>query len=419
MSRGVLVRFFLVLGLLVGCVALAVNVKPHLGLDLGGGAQFIFQAEGTEETPATAENVDKTLEVLRGRVDALGVAESTLARSGRGPDPRRAARRHQRRGGPGGRGAHRPDRPADHPPGRRQSPSPTPSPARRTTRSSPTDQGDTLEVGPTVIAGDEITGASAVQRDQSVELDVVAIDFNGKGGSAWADSPARPRATRRATPSAGSRSSSTARSSPRPRSTDVGCDVGIRGGSTDITGNFTPTEAKDLAAADRGRRAAARARRRSPTASSARPWVRRRSTPPIEAGIIGLILTGLFIIFVYRLVGFAGHDRARVVRPAGLRHARRPRLDADAARPRRLRARHRHGDRRQRARLRESQGGVRRLPVAPGLRRALQVGFNKAWIGDHRLQRHHPAGRRPAVLPRLRARSRASVSRCPSVSSPR
>ena len=37
-----------------------------------------------------------------------------------------------------------------------------------------------------------------------------------------------------------------------------------------------------------------------------------------------------------------------------------------------------------------------------GLRRALAVGFNKAWSRDHRLQRHHPARRRPAVLPRLR-----------------
>src|SRR5688500_12097552 len=82
MSRGVLIRFFLLLGLLAGCAARALNVKANLGLDLRGGAQFVFQAKGTEETPATAENVDKSLEVLRGRVDALGVAESTLVRQG-------------------------------------------------------------------------------------------------------------------------------------------------------------------------------------------------------------------------------------------------------------------------------------------------------------------------------------------------
>ena len=82
MSRGVWVRFFLVLGLLGGCLALAINVKPNLGLDLKGGAQFVFQAEGTEETPATSENVDKTLSVLNQRVNALGVAESNVIRQG-------------------------------------------------------------------------------------------------------------------------------------------------------------------------------------------------------------------------------------------------------------------------------------------------------------------------------------------------
>jgi SecD/SecF fusion protein len=100
MSRGVWIRFILVLGLLVGCAALAVNIKPNLGLDLKGGAQFVFQAEGTEQTPATAENVDKTLSVLRGRVDALGVAGSSSScrasratRRPRRPRTRSAARR--------------------------------------------------------------------------------------------------------------------------------------------------------------------------------------------------------------------------------------------------------------------------------------------------------------------------------------
>ena len=82
MSRGVWIRFVLVLGLLAGCAALAINVKPQLGLDLKGGAQFVFQAEGTDQTPANAENVDKTLSVLSGRVNALGVSEPTLVRQG-------------------------------------------------------------------------------------------------------------------------------------------------------------------------------------------------------------------------------------------------------------------------------------------------------------------------------------------------
>ena len=45
---------------------------------------------------------------------------------------------------------------------------------------------DVIEIGPTVIPGDEITSAAAEQPQNSVEW-VVSIDFNGKGGDTWAD----------------------------------------------------------------------------------------------------------------------------------------------------------------------------------------------------------------------------------------
>ncbi len=301
MSRGVLVRFFLVLGLLAGCAALAVNVKPQLGLDLEGGAQFVFQAEGTAETPASAENVDKTLRVLRGRVDALGVAESTLARQGEdrilvelpGVTSDEEAQDAEEKIGQTAKltihevvGVAEPDA----------------EPGKKDNQVLPTDQGDTLEVGPTVIAGDEITGASSVQRDQSVEY-VVAIDFNGKGGSTWADitgtaacNPSGDPKRRIAIVLDGE-----VISSPEVNET-VGCDVGIRGGSTDITGNFTPTEAKDLAALIEGgslplELTAISDRLVGPSLGAA------AIDASVKAGIIGLILTGLFIIFVYRFVG--------------------------------------------------------------------------------------------------------------------
>ena len=304
MSRGVWVRFILVVGLLVGCVALAVNVKPNLGLDLRGGAQFIFEAEGTEQTPASAENVDKTLEVLRGRVDALGVAESTLARQGEnrilvelpGVTNDEEAQEAEERIGQ--------HRQADDPRGRSAPPSPDAEPAKKGNQVLPSDQGDTIEVGPTVIQGEEISGASAVQREQSVEW-VVAIDFNGKGGSTWADitgkaacNPSGDPKRRIAIVLDGE-----VISSPEVN-TDVGCDVGIRGGSTDITGNFTSTEAKDLAALIEGgalplELTAISDRLVGPSLGAA------AIDASIEAGIIGIVLTGLFIIFVYRLVGFA------------------------------------------------------------------------------------------------------------------
>ena len=303
MSRGVWVRFILVVGLLVGCVALAVNVKPNLGLDLRGGAQFIFQAEGTEQTPANAENVDKTLEVLRGRVDALGVAESTLARQGENrilvelpgvTNDDEAQEAEERIGSTAKLTIHEVIGTAQ----------PDAEPAKKDNQVLPSDQGDTIEVGPTVIQGEEISGASAVQREQSVEW-VVAIDFNGKGGSTWADitgkaacNPSGDPKRRIAIVLDGE-----VISSPEVN-TDVGCDVGIRGGSTDITGNFTSTEAKDLAALIEGgalplELTAISDRLVGPSLGAA------AIDASIEAGIIGIALTGLFIIFVYRLVGFA------------------------------------------------------------------------------------------------------------------
>ena len=50
----------------------------------------------------------------------------------------------------------------------------------------PSDQGDWLEVAPAVLAGSDITGADAVQPQNSVSYSV-SLDFSGKGGDAWAD----------------------------------------------------------------------------------------------------------------------------------------------------------------------------------------------------------------------------------------
>jgi SecD/SecF fusion protein len=303
MSRGVWVRFFLVLGLLVGCLALAVNVKPNLGLDLKGGAQFVFQAEGTEATPANAENVDKTLQVLNQRVNALGVAESNVIRQGEDrilvelpgvTSDAEAQAAEDKIGKTAKLTIHEVIATAQ----------PGAKPSKKGNEVLPSDQGDTLEVGPTVIQGDEITGANAVQRDQSVEW-VVAIDFNGKGGNTWADITGKAACNPSGDPKRRIAIVLDGEIISSPEvNTSVGCDVGIRGGSTDITGNFTATESKDLAALIEGgslplELKAISDRLVGPSLGAA------AIDASIEAGIIGIILTGLFIIFVYRLVGLA------------------------------------------------------------------------------------------------------------------
>jgi SecD/SecF fusion protein len=303
MSRGVWVRFFLVVGLLVGCLALAINVKPNLGLDLKGGAQFVFQAEGTEQTPANAENVDKTLQVLRGRVDSLGVSEPTLVRQGENrilvelpgvASDEEAQEAEERIGTTAKLTIHEVLATAQA----------EQEPTKEGNEILPSDQGDTLEVGPTVIQGEEITGASAVQRDQSVEW-VVAIDFNGKGGDTWADITGKAACEPSGDPKRRIAIVLDGEIISSPEvNTGVGCDVGIRGGSTDITGNFSATDSKELAALIEGgslplELKAISDRLVGPSLGAA------AIDASIEAGIIGIVLTGLFIIFVYRLVGFA------------------------------------------------------------------------------------------------------------------
>ena len=301
MSRGVWVRFILVLGLLAGCAALAINVKPNLGLDLRGGAQFVFEAEGTEQTPANAENVDKTLEVLRGRVDALGVAESTLVRQGENrilvelpgvTSDAEAQEAEDRIGTTAKLTVHEVLASAQ----------PDAEPSEKGNQVLLSDQGDTLEIGPTVIQGEEIGGASAVQREQSVEW-VVAIDFAGKGGDTWADITGKAACNPTGDPKRRIAIVLDGEIISSPEvNTGVGCDVGIRGGSTDITGNFTSSDAKDLAALIEGgalplELKAISDRLVGPSLGAA------AIDASIEAGIIGLILTGLFIVVVYRLVG--------------------------------------------------------------------------------------------------------------------
>ncbi|MEV2274334.1 protein translocase subunit SecD [Nocardiopsis sp. NPDC049922] len=58
-------------------------IPPRLGLDLSGGTQIVLETQdGPDGTPANSENTDMVIEVLRQRIDSLGVAEANMSRSG-------------------------------------------------------------------------------------------------------------------------------------------------------------------------------------------------------------------------------------------------------------------------------------------------------------------------------------------------
>ena len=302
MSRGALVRFLLVLGLLGGCLALALDRKPNLGLDLRGGAQFVFQASDTETAEATSTNVDKTVEVLRGRVDRLGVAESTLVRQGDDrilvelpgvTNDEEAQEAEDRIGQTAQLTVHAVIATAA---------SLDAEPSKEANKIVADEDGAPIEIGPVALQGDQITGASAVQRENSVGW-AVALDFSGSGGDAWADLTGKAACNPSGDPKrrAAIILDDNVITSPAVNE-GIGCDVGITGGGTDITGQFTQTSASDLAALIEGGALPLELelisdRLVGPTLGA------KAIDASIAAGIIGLAMTGLFIIFVYRLVG--------------------------------------------------------------------------------------------------------------------
>ncbi len=82
MSKSLRWRAMLVLAVLVGAIVLVASRPVHLGLDLEGGTQIVLEARDTERQQVDRDTVLRTLEVIRRRVDALGVAEPSLQRSG-------------------------------------------------------------------------------------------------------------------------------------------------------------------------------------------------------------------------------------------------------------------------------------------------------------------------------------------------
>ena len=80
--RAMLWRTLAAVAVIAGALYFAVSSPVRLGLDLRGGTQIVLETRDTGTTVADAESTDRVVEVLRKRVDALGVSEPTLARSG-------------------------------------------------------------------------------------------------------------------------------------------------------------------------------------------------------------------------------------------------------------------------------------------------------------------------------------------------
>ena len=68
---------------LVAASAVAIALRPAvLGLDLQGGVEVILQGEATEDAQVTPEAIDRSVEIIRNRVDSFGVAEPEIQTQG-------------------------------------------------------------------------------------------------------------------------------------------------------------------------------------------------------------------------------------------------------------------------------------------------------------------------------------------------
>ena len=79
-------RNLLILLLVAGALiasAIVIAVKPtREGLDLKGGVELVYQAKPTKQSQVTGDAIQRSLDIMRERVDQLGVAEPEIQRSG-------------------------------------------------------------------------------------------------------------------------------------------------------------------------------------------------------------------------------------------------------------------------------------------------------------------------------------------------
>ena len=307
MSRAVLVRALLALAVLLSSAYVVATKSPRLGLDLRGGTQIVLETRDGPTAVANAESTDRAIEVLRRRVDAIGVAEPLLTRSGERriivelpdlQDPQQAVEVI-------GRTAQL----TFHPVLGVEPPEPEPAPEPEGPADPTVEQvlasaeGERLRLGPSELTGEGVSGATAQYDVQTAGGWFLTVDFRSDGQDAWASLTGRAACAAPGDPARRVAIVLDREILTAPEvNQGVACDVGIIGGSTQITGGFTEKQAQDLAVLIEG---------------GALPVpvevIEQRVVGPTlgeeaieasaQAAVIGVSLTALFIIGVYRLMG--------------------------------------------------------------------------------------------------------------------
>lgn len=304
-GRPQIVRGVLSLLVLGGATIAVLTSTPTLGLDLRGGTQVVLEARDSPTTVADAESTDRAMEVLRRRIDALGVSEPTVVRSGERrivvelpglQEPSEAVEAI-------GRTAQL----TFHPvlgidaPGEATAATDGVDPNEPVSLTDET--GTVLRLGPAALTGEAITAARAATDPQMGTGWFVTVDFQGQGRQAWEQITGEAACVPSGDPT---RRVAIVLDGQVISSPEVGlavpCGVGITGGTTQITGSFGREGALELAALIEGGSLPVpveviEQRTVGPTLGAAAIDASVRSIA------VGLVLTAIFIVAVYRLMG--------------------------------------------------------------------------------------------------------------------
>jgi SecD/SecF fusion protein len=304
LSRRLGWRLLAVLALLGAAAVLLATRPARLGLDLRGGTQIVLEAQERPGQQVSADTIDRTLEVLRRRVDQLGVAEPSLQRSGERRiivelpgvyDPAQAKAVL-------GRTAQLAFHPVLGQPGQPAgAPAAKPPPAGELV--VPDEDGAPLRLGPARLGGDAVGDARAVLDAQTSTSWQVQVDFRDAGGRRWAEltgqaacrAPDDPR--RRVAIVLDKKVISSPGVDP-----SVPCGQGISGGSTVITGSFSDREARELALLIRAGALPVPVGVLEERTVGATLGAAAIQTS-VQAAVIGAALTVAFMVAYYRLLG--------------------------------------------------------------------------------------------------------------------
>ncbi|MFB6629064.1 protein translocase subunit SecD [Streptomyces sp. NPDC056362] len=301
-SRASLTRALLALAVVALSLWITLTTPPRLGLDLRGGTRIVLQTEDGPTTRADAAATDRALEVLRKRVDGLGVAEPSLARSGERRivvelpglrDPRRAAETI-------GRTAQLTFHAVTG-----ASPGPAGPAAADGTRvlADPDTPGGFLALAAPALTGDGVKGARAALDTTTVRGWTVDLTFRDRAADGWAELTGAAACAAPGDPARRVAIVLDDRVVSAPgMEAGVPCGAGIGGGSAQITGGFSGPEARDLAALVEG--GALPVPVTTVEQSTVGPTLGAEAIRASAlAALIGLACTGLFVMAVYRLLG--------------------------------------------------------------------------------------------------------------------